>query len=138
MWKCKKCDREFKTTNQNHFCGKIYSIEAYIADQSEQVRPLLQQIHETIREAAPESTEKIAWGMPTFCQSIAGSQTENLIHFAAFKNHIGIYPGGEATTIFADRLKEYKTSKGAVQLPLNKPIDFTLITDIVKWRLKQI
>jgi uncharacterized protein YdhG (YjbR/CyaY superfamily) len=69
--------------------------------------------------------------MPTFWQG------ENLIHFAAFKNHIGLYPGGEATSKFAESLAVYKTSKGAIQLPLDKPIDYGLITDIVKWRLNQ-
>lgn len=131
MWKCEKCGREFKNIEQSHFCGKIDSIDAYIADQPEEVRPLLQKIRETIRAAAPKATEKISYQMPTFWQG------ENLIHFAAFKKHIGLYPGGEATTAFAERLIDYKTSKGAIQLPLGKPIDFALITDIVKWRLEQ-
>lgn len=96
------------------------------------MRTLLRQIRETIRTAAPEATEKISYRMPTFWQG------ENLIHFAAFKKHIGLYPGGEATTAFAKRLNDYKTSKGAIELPLGKPIDFALITDIVKWRLTQV
>ena len=129
MWKCEKCGREFKNIEQSHFCGKIDSIDAYIADQPEEVRPPLQQIRETIRAAAPEATEKISYQMPTFWQC------GNLIHFAAFNKHIGLYPGGEATTAFAERLGDYKTSKGAIQLPLGKPIDFALITNIVKWRL---
>ncbi len=132
MWKCEKCGREFKNIDQSHFCGKIDSIDSYIVDQPEEVRPLLQKIRETIRAAAPDATEKISWSMPTFWQG------ENLIHFAAFKKHIGLYPGGEATTAFAERLTDYKTSKGAIQLPLGKPIYFALITDIVKWRLTQI
>jgi uncharacterized protein YdhG (YjbR/CyaY superfamily) len=69
--------------------------------------------------------------MPTFWQG------ENLIHFAAFKKHIGLYPGGEAIPEFAERLAGYKTSKGAIQLPLGKPIDYELIRDIVRWRVKQ-
>jgi uncharacterized protein YdhG (YjbR/CyaY superfamily) len=63
---------------------------------------------------------------------------ENLTHFAAFKKHIGLYPVGEAASEFAERLVGYKTSKGAIQLPLGKPIDYELITDIVRWRLKQV
>ncbi len=132
MWRCEKCGREFQNIDQSHFCGKVDSINAYIADQPEEVRPLLQQIRETIRAAAPEASEKISWNMPTFWQG------ENLIHFAAFKKHIGLYPGGEAAGEFSERLTDYKTSKGAIQLPLGKPIDFALITDIVKWRLSQI
>ena len=85
-----------------------------------------------IRSAAPEAAEKISWRMPTFWQG------ENLIHFAAFKKHISIFPGGEATEIFAERLTGYKTSKGTIQFPLNKPIDYQLIADITRWRIKQI
>ena len=110
---------------------KLNSIDEYIAVQPEDVRPLLQSIRETIRAAAPKATEKISWQMPTFWQG------ENLIHFAAFKKHIGLYPGGEATSLFAERLEGYKTSKGTIQLPLGKPIDYELITDIVRWRVKQ-
>lgn len=129
MWKCPNCGREFENNNQEHFCVKPNSIDEYIAAQPEDVRPLLQNIRETIRAAAPEAIEKISWQMPTFWQG------ENIIHFAAFKKHIGIYPGGEATTVFAERLTGYKTSKGAIQLPLGRPIDDQLITDIVRWRL---
>ena len=106
-------------------------IDDYIANQREDIQPLLQTIRETIHLAAPDATEKIAWRMPTFWQG------ENIMHFAAFKNHIGIYPGGEAVGVFADRLSGYKTSKGAIQLPLNQPIDKQLITDIVHWRIAQ-
>lgn len=132
MWKCQKCGRVFENTEQNHSCVKQDSIDEYIAAQAEDVQPVLQRIRETIRAAAPEATEKISWQMPTFWQG------ENLIHFAAFKKHIGLYPGGEATTEFADRLSGYKTSKGAIQLPLGKPIDYELITDIVLWRVGKV
>ena len=70
--------------------------------------------------------------MPTFWQK------ENLIHFAAFEHHIGIYPGAEAVVVFKKRLTEYKTSKGAIQLPLDKPIDYSLITEITLWRVEQV
>lgn len=109
---------------------KYSSIDEYIDLQDEEIRPMLLKIRRTIRSAAPKAVEKISWNMPTFWQK------ENIIHFAAGKNHIGIYPGGEATTVFKDRLTEYKTSKGAIQFPKNKPIDYKLISDIVKWRIK--
>lgn len=131
MWKCTLCGSEFPNPQPDHFCNKPNCIDDYIAAQPVNVRLLLQKIREIIHAAAPEAIEKISWRMPTFWQG------ENLIHFAAFKNHIGLYPGGEATTKFAERLTGYKTSKGAIQLPFDKPIDKELITDIVKWRLQQ-
>lgn len=132
MWKCPRCNREFEKPDQNHFCGESTDIDDYIAAQEEDVQPILQSIRETIHQAAPEAVEKISWQMPTFWYG------ENIVHFAAFKKHIGFYPGGEATTVFAKRLAGYKTSKGAIQLPLHKPIDHELIADIVQWRIKQL
>jgi uncharacterized protein YdhG (YjbR/CyaY superfamily) len=78
-----------------------------------------------------EFEKKISWRMPTFWQG------ENLIHFAVFKRHIGVYPGSEAMTHFANRLEGYKTSKGSIQFPLDSPIDHGLITSIVRWRVSQ-
>lgn len=131
-WLCPKCRREFKKVNQEHFCGKLNTIDEYIGAQPEELRPLLQKIREVIRAAAPNTTEKISWQMPTFWQG------ENLIHFAAAKKHIGIYPGGEAVGVFAERLQGYKTSKGAIQLPLDKEIDYDLIAEIARWRVRQV
>lgn len=131
MWKCPKCGREFKNAGQSHFCGKINTIDDYIADQPKEVQTLLKDVRKTIRAAAPEATEKISWQMPTFWQG------ENIIHFAAFKHHIGIFPGGEAVGVFKDRLTGYKTSKGTIHFPLDKPINHQLIADIVRWRLEQ-
>ncbi len=111
--------------------GAIDTIDRYIDSQAEEVRPLLRAIRETIRAAAPEAIEKIAWRMPTFRQG------ENLIHFAAFRNHIGIFPGGEAPGVFADRLAGYETGKGSIRFPLDRPIDHRLIADIVLWRVEQ-
>lgn len=132
MWQCPKCGRNFKNTDQNHFCGKVETIDQYISEQAEEVKPILQKIREVIRAAAPDATERMSWQMPTFWQG------ENLIHFAVFKKHIGIYPGGEATVVFADRLTEYKTSKGTIQLPLDKPIPYDLIADITRWRVAMV
>jgi len=129
MWKCPKCKREFKNINQDHYCSKIETIDQYISEQSEEVQSILNKVRDTIRAAAPEATEKISWQMPTFWQN------ENLIHFAAFKKHISIFPGGEATTVFADKLTEYKTAKGTIQLPLSKPIPYDLIEEITHWRV---
>jgi uncharacterized protein YdhG (YjbR/CyaY superfamily) len=107
------------------------TIDEYIDEQSVEVQPLMRAVRDTARAAAPKATEKISWSMPTFWQG------ENLIHFAAFKYHIGVYPGGDAVSVFADRLNGYKTSKGAIRFPIDKPIDHALIADIVRWRVEQ-
>ena len=75
----------------------------------------------------PQAVEKISWSMPTYWKK------RSLIHFAAFKKHIGLYPGPEAIEAFADRLSAYKTSKGAIQLPYNQPLPDELIADLAKW-----
>lgn len=107
------------------------SVDVYIAAQPEEVQPVLTEFRKVVREAAPNASEKMSWNMPTFWQG------KNLVHFAAFKKHIGLFPGGEATTVFADRLTGYKTSKGGIQFPLGRPIDFDLVRDIVLWRVEQ-
>ena len=132
MWKCEKCGREFKSQRQSHYCGQVLSIDSYIADQEQSIQPLLQSIRETISQNAPDAVEKISWSMPTFWQG------QNLIQFAAFQSHIGLYPGADAVVHFADRLAEYKAAKGTIQLPLAKPIDHTLIADIVSWKVERI
>ncbi len=132
MWQCPKCKRGFRSDNQQHYCGEIDTIDQYISEQAVEVQPLLEKIRDTIRAAAPNAVEKMSWQMPTFWQD------ENLIHFAAFKKHIGIYPGGEATSVFADKLTEYKTAKGTIQLPLSQPMPYDLIGDITRWRVQQV
>ena len=128
MWQCPQCGRSFKKQNQDHFCVDApMTIDAYIALQPEAIRPILNQVRDTIRQALPEASEKISWQMPTFWKKI------NIIHFAAFKKHVGIFPGSEAMEHFADRLTEYKTSKGAWQLPYDKPLPLDLITEMAKW-----
>ena len=132
MWTCPQCGRSFSQVNQSHTCGKIATIDGYIAACPAAVQPFLQKIRETIHSAAPDAQETIAWRMPTFRQG------ENLIYFAAFQNHISIFPGGEATSVFANRLSEYKTSKGTIQFPLGRPIDYELIAAITRWRVEQV
>ena len=129
MWQCPKCKREFTNTNQDHYCGKVEAINQYISEQPEKVQAILQRIREVVHTAAPDAEERMSWQIPTFWQG------ENLIHFAAFKKHISIFPGGEATTVFADRMTEYKTAKGTIQFPLDKPIPYDLIEEITHWRV---
>lgn len=127
MWKCPKCEREFKNQNQDHFCEKPKTIDDYIASRSESVQTLLNQVRGVLRATLPEAEERISWRMPTYWKK------QNIIHFASFKSHIGIYPGEKAMVHFADRLTEYKTSKGALQLPYSKPLPLELIAEIAKW-----
>jgi len=133
MWQCPNCGHDFKNTNQSHSCSnKPSTIDEYISAQPEQIRPILEKIRKTIKKAASDSTEKISWGMPTFWQG------ENVVHFAAFKNHIGIYPGDLNNIPFKKELSGYKTTKGAIQFPLDKPIDYNLIAEITKFRVSVI
>lgn len=128
MWKCPKCGREFKNTNQDHYCGEApKSIDEYILGQPEAIQPYLIKVNATIRSAIPDALEKISWSMPTYWKK------RNLIQFAAFKSHIGLYPGPEAVEAFSDRLQEYKTSKGTIQLPYDRALPLALIAEIAKW-----
>ncbi|WP_081675268.1 iron chaperone [Butyrivibrio sp. LC3010] len=103
------------------------TIDEYIYAQNTSIQERLFTIRKSISETIPEAEERISYKMPTFWKG------RNIIHFAAFKNHIGIYPGGEATSFFADKLKDYKTSKGTIQIPNNKDVPLELIKEITKW-----
>ena len=131
MWKCPKCGRSFKKEGQSHFCGKIETIDQYIEEQDEGIWSRLNEVRQILHTAIPEAQEKISWSMPTFWKG------KNIIHFAASKNHLGLYPGGEATTVFADRLADNDVSKGTIRLPYNQPLPKELITDIAKWCYEQ-
>ncbi|MNI40316.1 hypothetical protein D3C73_945340 [compost metagenome] len=107
------------------------SIDDYIAQAAPEVREQLEQIRQVIREAAPEATEKISYQMPTF--DLHG----NLVHFAAFKKHIGFYPAPRGIEAFKDELSVYKGAKGSVQFPLGQPMPYDLIGRIVKFRAEE-
>lgn len=111
---------------------KFNNIDEYIAVFSQQIRILLEQLRKAIREAAPEAHEDIRYQMPTF------RLNGNLVHFAAFKKHIGFYPTPSAITAFAKELEEFKTSKGAIQFPLDHPIPVDLVQKIVKFRVDEM
>ena len=109
-----------------HFRNEI---DEYIASQPANLQVLLLNVRMAIRQALPDAAEKISWQMPTYWQG------RNLIHFAAQKNHLGIYPGEEAMKHFAPRLIDYKTSKGAVQFPYKSfgTEQLSLIAEIATW-----
>lgn len=102
------------------------SIDDYIADFPEDVQVLLKKIRATIAKAAPNAEEAIKYGMPTFVLN------GNLIHFAGYKGHIGLYPGPKPIEEFEDELKGYETSKGTIRFPPDKRIPFALIGKITK------
>jgi uncharacterized protein YdhG (YjbR/CyaY superfamily) len=103
------------------------TIDEYIANFSGETQQILQKIRILVQELAPEATEKISYGIPTF--ALRG---KNLVHFAAFEHHIGFYPGPSPIAALADDLKGYETSKGTVRFPLDKPIPYDLITELTK------
>jgi uncharacterized protein YdhG (YjbR/CyaY superfamily) len=107
------------------------TIDEYIAGFPPDVQDVLQKIRTTIHEAAPEAMEKISYQMPTFY--LKG----NLVHFAAFKEHIGFYPVPTGIEKFKKELSVYKQGKGSVQFPLDQPMPYELITKIVKFRVKE-
>lgn len=108
------------------------NIDEYIALFPKETQTLLKGMRVTIREVAPEAEEAIKYQMPTFV--LKGI---NLVHFAAFKNHIGFYPVPTGIEKFKKELSAYKTSKGAVQFPLDKPLPLALIRKIVKFRVAE-
>ena len=126
-WKCPKCGREFTRVEQPHYCGKPTTVDEYIATQEERVQPKLQALRAVLRAALPEAEERISWSMPTYWKG------QNLIHFAAARKHMGLYPGGEATTVFAGELKGLDVSKGTIRLPYDRELPEELITKIARW-----
>ncbi|MDO5400047.1 MAG: DUF1801 domain-containing protein [Eubacteriales bacterium] len=127
MWTCPTCGRSFKNTNQSHYCQKPETVDDYIAQQPPERRAYLLRIREIIAAAIPQARECISWSMPTF------RDRRNVIQFAASQNHVGLYPGPEAVAFFAVELKDFKTSKGTIQLPYAKPLPENLIAAIARW-----
>ncbi|HEY3388044.1 MAG TPA: DUF1801 domain-containing protein [Prolixibacteraceae bacterium] len=107
------------------------TIDEYIGSFPPEIQILLEQVRKTIREAAPEAEEAIKYAMPTFVLN------GNLVHFAAFKNHIGFYPVPSGIEAFKKELSVYKGAKGSVQFPLDKPMPVGLISEIVSFRVAE-
>ena len=107
------------------------SVDEYIADFPIEVQEILKAIRKVIQQAAPEATESISYGIPTF------SQNGVLVHFGGYKQHIGFYPAPRAIEVFKEELSGYEGGKGTIKFPLNKPIPMELITRIVQYRLAE-
>ena len=127
MWKCPKCGREFSRQEQDHSCVRPKNIDEYIAAQEEAVQPRLKEMRSLIRSAIPEAEERISWSMPTYWKG------KNLLHFAAFKKHLGFYPGDEAVARFKDELNNYDVSKGTIRLPYSADLPAELIQRMARW-----
>jgi uncharacterized protein YdhG (YjbR/CyaY superfamily) len=109
----------------------VTTIDQYIQGFPKDVQAKLSELRSTIREAAPEAIEKISYGVPTF------DLNGNLVHFAAFKGHIGFYPTPSGIARFQKELKAYKSAKGSVQFPLEEPLPLQLIAKIVAFRVDE-
>lgn len=109
----------------------ITSIQEYIEGFPPDVQKILQHIRTAIKKAAPKASEVISYGMPVF------KLNKVLVYFAAGKNHIGFYPTPNPIKVFSKELEGYKTSKGAIQFPLDKKIPLTLISKITKFRVRE-
>ncbi len=107
------------------------SIDEYIASFPGNIQAVLQEIRTTVQKAAPDATEKISYAMPTFV--LEG----NLVHFPAFKNHIGFYPTLSGTSQFQQEISKYKHAKGSIQFPISQAMPFELIAQIVKFRVEE-
>ncbi|MCB8992125.1 MAG: DUF1801 domain-containing protein [Ardenticatenaceae bacterium] len=110
---------------------KPTNIDEYINNFPEEVRAILEELRATIRHAAPEAEEAISYQMPTF--KLKG----NLVHFAAYKNHIGFYPTPSGIDAFKEELSVYEGAKGSIRFPLNQPLPYVLIGKIVQYRVAE-
>ena len=110
---------------------KFKTVDEYLATVPKSILPILEELRQIIKQAAPQATELISYNMPAF------KQNKVLVYYAAQKNHIGFYPTASPIQVFAKELKGYKTSKGAIQFPIEEPIPIDLVERIVKYRLKE-
>jgi len=112
--------------------SQFKTIDEYIASFPRKVGDVLEELRRVIKESAPKAEETISYGIPTF--DLNG---RHLVHFAAYKNHVGFYPTSSGIEAFKKELSPFKTSKGTVQFPLDQPIPFDLVKKIVKFRVKE-
>lgn len=127
MWVCPKCGREFKRTNQGHYCGKApVTVEEYIELQPAETQIHLKKIVDAIRGNVPELKERIAWSMPVF--ETPGCS----ISLSACKSHISLYVGSEVISKFQTELSEFVTKKDAVYFPYNKELPIEMIRNMIR------
>ena len=110
---------------------KHKDIDAYHDSQPAEIRKVLEQLRQAIKQAAPQATETISYGMPAF------RQNKVLVYYAVHKEHIGFYPTPNPIVHFKKELEKYNTSKGTIQFPIDKPLPLTLIKKMVKFRVEE-
>lgn len=111
---------------------EIKNVEDYIDGFSEEIQVILKKIRELIKTIAPEAVESISYGMPAY-----KTNGKPLVYFAGYKNHIGLYATPSGHTAFKEELSNYKQGKGSVQFPLNQPIPYGLIEQIIQFKLAE-
>jgi uncharacterized protein YdhG (YjbR/CyaY superfamily) len=111
--------------------NKFLTIDEYISPFPKDIQKILEAVRKTIKESAPDAEEAISYQMPTF------KLNGNLVHFAAFKNHIGFYPTPSGTEKFKKEISVYRSGKGSIQFPIDKPMPLSLIKKIVQYRVKE-
>ena len=130
MWKCPKCGREFKRTNQSHYCGKApETVLEYIDLQPSETHAHLTEMMTIVKNSVPNAKECILWSMPYY------EKDGNSISYSACKKHISFYAGVEAIEKFALDLTEFATGKNAIYFPYDKALPANLIESIAKWCL---
>lgn len=112
--------------------GVPATVDEYIATFPRDIQDILKQVRATIKIAAPDAEETIKYRIPTFVLN------ENLVHFAALKNHIGFYPTPSGIEEFKRELAEYKLAKGSVQFPIGNPMPLRLMERMVKFRVNEV
>lgn len=127
MWTCPKCGREFKRTNQGHYCGKApETIEEYIEAQIPEARAHIRGLRDIIRRCVPEINERIAWSMPFFEKGM------HSISYAACKKHISLYLNAEILEIIRPQMDGFAIKKNAAYLPYDKALPEEIIERAVK------
>ena len=119
--------------NLRYYHEKQSSIEGYKKKYPKNIQRILNDFKQVITKLAPTAQETISYGIPTF--DLNG---KHLVHFAAFKKHIGFFPTPSSISVFKKELSGYKTSKGTVQFPLDEPVPFDLVKKIVRFRIKEV
>ena len=127
MWTCPKCGREFKKTNQDHYCGKApETVDEYIALQIPEAQKYLAELRNVIRSSVPEVKERIAWSMPYF------SKGKCSISMAAFKKHISLYVDADTIEYFMQQTADFSVKKNAIYFPYEKELPVEIIAGTVK------